>query len=271
MQLEQFIVFFNLIWLIPLYPLLAFAIIILGLNRKKKTSAWLAVGAMAVATAHSWVITFTAVTASLAADPHHGVHVDGWQMPIPWIPTGFTVFYTGFGVDGLTAAMLFMVPFVCMLIFIYAVEYMEGYEAEYGRYSRFFAYVSLFAAGMLILVIANNLMLLFMAWELMGLCSYLLIGFWFEKSYPDEEEIHTPHNPIQALMFWRYAGPQKIAPKLAALKAFLTTRVGDVLFFAGMLILWAYAGTLTFSELFEPEMLIFLNETTLWGGSRWQR
>jgi len=161
--------------------------------------------------------------------------------------------------------MLFMVPFVCMLIFIYASEYMEGYEAQFGRYSRFFAYVSLFAAGMLLLVIADNLLLLFMAWEVMGLCSYLLIGFWFEKTYPDEDEVVTPANPVQALQFWKYAGPDKVAPRLAALKAFLTTRIGDVLFFGGMLILWSYAGTLTFRELFAPETLEHLTEVTVWG------
>jgi NADH-quinone oxidoreductase subunit L len=255
---------FNLIWLIPLYPLLAFLIIVLGLNRNQKASAGLAVGAMVVATVHSWSITFATI-ASYFADSHHGVHVDGWQMVVPWLPTGYNVFNMGFAVDGFTASMLFMVPFVCLLIFIYASEYMEGYEAEFGRYSRFFAYVSLFAAGMLLLVIADNLLLLFMAWEIMGLCSYLLIGFWFEKTYPDTDELATPANPIQALQFWKYAGPDKIPPKLAALKAFITTRIGDVLLFGGMLLLWSYAGTLNFRELFQPEMLERLTEATIWG------
>ena len=257
-------VFFNTIWLIPVYPLLAFAIIILGLNRNKKASAQLAVIAIGLAWIHSWIIVASTVGA-LAADAHHGIHIDGWELQFPWIPIGFSLFFMGFAVDGLTAAMLFMVPFVCLMIFIYAMEYMEGYEEEYGRYARFFAYISLFASGMLWLVIADNLLLLFMAWEIMGLCSYLLIGFWFEKSYPDEAEINTPHNPIQALLFWRYAGPDKISPRLAGLKAFLTTRIGDALLFAGMLILWAYTGTLTFRELFEPEMLEHLSEVTLWG------
>ncbi len=256
--------FFNFIWLIPVYPLLAFAIIILGLNRNKKASAGLAIAAIALATVHSWIITFN-TAAAYAADAHHGIHIDGWQLVVPWLPEGYSVFNMGFAVDGFTAAMLFMVPFVCTLIFIYAAEYMEGYEAQFGRYSRFFAYVSLFAAGMLALVIADNLLLLFIAWEIMGLCSYLLIGFWFEKTYPDEAEVETPHNPIQALFFWRYAGPDKIAPRLAGLKAFLTTRIGDTLLFAGMLILWSYAGTLTFREIFEPAMLEHLTEVTLWG------
>ncbi len=256
----------NLIWLIPIYPLLSFILIVVfGINRNKKASAWLAIGSMALATIHSWIIFFEAVGA-YAADAHHGIHVDGWRLPIPWLPTGSTIFEMGFAVDGFTAAMLFMVPFVCTLIFIYASEYMEGYEEEFGRYSRFFAYVSLFASGMLWLVIADNLLLLFIAWEVMGLCSYLLIGFWFEKKYPDTDELSTPSNPISGLfLFWRQAGPEKIPPKLAALKAFMTTRVGDTLFFAGMLILWSYAGTLTFREIFAPEMLEHLSEVTLWG------
>ncbi len=256
--------FFNFIWLIPIYPLLAFLIIILGLNRNKKASAWLAVGAIFLATVHSWLITFGTVNAYLA-DAHHGSHIDGRGLDFDWLSMGYIIFNMGFAVDGFTAAMLFMVPFVCLMIFIYATEYMEGYEEQFGRYSRFFAYVSLFASGMLWLVIADNLLLLFMAWEIMGLCSYLLIGFWFEKDYPDADEVETPHNPIQALIFWAYAGPDKISPRLAALKAFLTTRIGDVLFFSGMLILWSYAGTLTFRELFEPEMLEHLAEVTLWG------
>ena len=266
-------ILFDFIWLIPIYPLLAFVIIVLGLNKNKKASSGLAIGSMVLATIHSWLIAF-ATAAAYAADSHHGIHIDGWSETFPWVPIGFSEFYMGFAVDGLTAAMLFMVPFVCLMIFIYASEYMEGYDDtngydpqhhQFGRYSRFFAYVSLFASAMLMLVIADNLLLLFMAWEVMGLCSYLLISFWFEREYPNPEQVQTPHNPIQALMFWKYAGPDKISPRLAGLKAFMTTRIGDVLLFSGMLILWAYAGTLTFREIFEPEMLEHLNEVTLWG------
>ena len=128
-------ILFNLIWLIPVYPLLAFAIIVLGLNRSKKASAGLAVGAIAVATVHSWAIVAITI-AAYAADSHHGTHIDGWQMVVPWLPTGYNVFNMGFAVDGFTAAMLFMVPFVCLMIFIYATEYMEGYEQEFGQIGR---------------------------------------------------------------------------------------------------------------------------------------
>jgi NADH-quinone oxidoreductase subunit L len=193
------------------------------------------------------------------------IHIEGCDKSFNWIPTGKSWFVNGFAVDGFTALMLFMVPFVCTLIFTYATEYMEGYEEQFGRYSRFFAYVSLFAAGMLTLVIANNLLLLFIAWEIMGLCSYLLIGFWFERSYENSDfELETPRN-FQTFVYFLYPGPDKIAPKLAALKAFMTTRVGDVLFFCGLMLLWSYAGTLTFREVFQPAMLTYLTETTLWG------
>jgi len=81
-------IFFNLIWLIPLYPILAFLIIVLGLNRNKKASAGLAIGAMALATLHSWIIV-AATVAAYRADSHHGTHIDGWQLVVPWLPTGY--------------------------------------------------------------------------------------------------------------------------------------------------------------------------------------
>ncbi|MFQ5612459.1 MAG: NADH-quinone oxidoreductase subunit L [Anaerolineae bacterium] len=242
---------YSLTPLIPLFPLLAFAIIILGANRNNRLSAGLAVGAMGLSTLVAWLIVFAG--AIFGAGAHevqleglaHGLHLN---TAIPWLPVGDSLadwFRLGYEIDGFGAAMLFMVPFVCLMIFIYASEYMEGYNEEYPRYARFFAYVSLFGAAMLALVIADNLLLLFIAWEIMGLCSYLLIGFWYEKTYPD---------------------PRQITPKRAALKAFLTTRVGDVLLFAGMLFLFVHTGTLTFREIFEPEVLDRLaHEVTIWG------
>ena len=111
--------------------------------------------------------------------------------------------------DPLTAVMLVMVTFVSLLIFIYSV----GYMATDDNFTRFFVSLSLFAAAMLGVVIANSLLLLFVCWELVGLASYLLIGFWF-------------HKPSAAA---------------AAKKAFITTRIGDVGFFLGML--WLYRTT----------------------------
>jgi NADH-quinone oxidoreductase subunit L len=217
---------FSLVYLIPIFPVLAFAIIVLGANKNNKLSAYLAIGSMVISTVLSWLV----ILATLA---DHHIQVEGWSLSFPWMPTGTEIFNMGFAVDGFTAAMLFMVPLVCLLIFIYSAEYMEGDP----RYARFFAYVSLFAFGMLTLVVAENLLLLFIAWEIMGLCSYLLIGFWYERE----------------------------SAKKAALKAFLTTRIGDVLLFSGMLILYAQTQTLTFREIFEPAVLEHLSNTMMWG------
>jgi NADH-quinone oxidoreductase subunit L len=216
----------TLLPIIPIFPVLAFAVIILWTNKDNRLSANLAIGSLVLSTILSW---FVFIVAAL----NHDIQVDGVSLNFPWLPAGTDFFYMGFALDGFTAAMLFMVPFVCLLIFIYASGYMEGDP----RYARFFAYVSLFAFGMLALVVADNLLLLFMAWEIMGLCSYLLIGFWYEKD----------------------------SAKKAALKAFLTTRIGDVLLFAGMLLLYVHSGTLTFREIFEPTSLERLAEISIWG------
>ncbi|MEM7031259.1 MAG: NADH-quinone oxidoreductase subunit L [Chloroflexota bacterium] len=216
-----------LVPLIPVFPLLAFVIIVFWSNPNKELSARVAIGGIGLSTVFSWIVFGITLT-----DWHH-MQIEGWSMPLDWLPAGDSIFRMGFAVDGFTAIMLFMVPFVCTLIFIYASEYMEGDP----RYSRFFAYVSLFAFGMLTLVVADNLLMLFMAWEVMGLCSYLLIGFWFEKE----------------------------SARKAALKAFLTTRVGDVLLFGGMLLLYSELGTLTFREMFSDESLQHLNQVFLWG------
>jgi NADH-quinone oxidoreductase subunit L len=122
----------------------------------------------------------------------------------------------GWVLDPLTACMIVMVTFVGALIFIFSV----GYMTEDENFTRFFCFLSLFAAAMLGLVIANNLLLLFMCWELVGLASYLLIGFWY-------------HKPSAAA---------------AAKKAFIVTRIGDIGFFIGILWLYSETGTLLFYD-----------------------
>src|SRR5205085_10939354 len=133
-----------------------------------------------------------------------------------WLQMGSASLPMGIGLDALTAVMLVMVTFVGLLIFIFSA----GYMARDAGFTRFFAFLSLFAAAMLGVVIANDLLLFFMSWELVGLASYLLIGFWFFK-------------------------PQAAA---AARKAFLTTRIGDVGLFVGMLWLFSASGTLLFYD-----------------------
>ena len=134
----------------------------------------------------------------------------------PWLQFGGEWLQLGWMLDPLTAVMLVMVSFVGLLIFIYSV----GYMAHDENFTRFFCFLSLFAGAMLGVVVANNLVLLFMCWELVGLTSYLLIGFWY-------------HKPAAAA---------------AAKKAFITTRTGDLAFLVGIVWLYSQAGTLLFYD-----------------------
>ena len=221
---------FNLAWLVPIPPFLAFAAIILYLNPNKKLSARTAIGAAAISWVIGWAIAFAAYFT-----PEFGEHPV--EKVLFTIPTGATELGIGYAVDPANALMLFMVPFLLLMIFIYSSGYMtfpghldpkeypEAYkEGKDPRYSRFFAYISLFATGMLGLVVADNLVSFFIFWEIMGLCSYLLIGFWFEKD----------------------------SAKKAAFKAFITTRIGDTIMLIGMMLLYVKSepSSLRFADLF---------------------
>ena len=237
--------FFNLTWLIPLFPLLAFAIIVLWANENRRLSTWIAWIGIGLSWILGWIVFFSTFAATRELTPPRGVY----RLPLYGIPAGSTELQLGFQVDTLTGVMLFMVPFVCLMIFIYSKGYMNFGTAEVDpRYSRFFAYISLFACGMLGLVVSDNFVTLLVFWEIMGLCSYLLIGFWFDKSYAD---------------------PNRITPKQAGLKAFLTTRIGDTLMLAGILLLYSQVGTLTFREVFSEETLHTLATTYAFGGVPW--
>ena len=135
-----------------------------------------------------------------------------------WMVVGDLKMEIGFLVDGLTAMMMCVVTFVSLMVHIYTVGYMEEDEG----YNRFFAYISLFTFSMLMLVMSNNMLQLFFGWEAVGLVSYLLIGFWFNK-------------------------PSAI---FANMKAFLVNRVGDFGFILGIGLLAAYTGTLNYGETF---------------------
>ena len=140
-------------------------------------------------------------------------------------------------VDPATVIMLVMVPIAVLMIFIYSI----GYMAHDPRQSRFFALISLFAGAMLTLVVADNVLLLFVGWEIMGVCSYLLIGFWFEKE----------------------------SAYKAAIKAFTTTRIADVVMLLGIAYLYSVTGTLSFRDImYNPEALDMLATTTpiIFGG-----
>ncbi len=196
------------LWLIPALPIFASGVIAMLKQPMRKLSATLAIGSLSCSLLLS-LFAFGHVLAGWA----DGAAVRE-TVNFTWIRVGTAHVDLGWILDPLAAVMLVMVTFVGLLIFIYST----GYMAQDENYTRFFCFLSLFAGAMLGVVIANSLLLLFMCWELVGLTSYLLIGFWYQK-------------------------PSAAA---AAKKAFLTTRVGDVFFLLGMVWLFAQTGTLLF-------------------------
>ena len=145
----------------------------------------------------------------------------GHQTSFPlytWLTSGKLDIHIGFSIDRLTAVMLLLVTTVSSLVHIYTIGYMHG---EPG-YARFFSYIALFTFSMLMLVMADNLLQLFVFWEAVGLCSYLLIGHWYERP----------------------------AACAAATKAFIVNRVGDFGFMLGLLLVWYSFGSLDYHEIF---------------------
>jgi NADH-quinone oxidoreductase subunit L len=232
-----------LIWLIPLPPLLAFALIVLFTNKNKALSHSVAIGAALL----SWLGAMIVFVRALGVE-HFGEHP--FAQSVDWLPTGDTWLKIGVLIDPLSATVLFFVAWCVLMIFLYSVGYHNfGQPAgdhdhpglpphgasAHGHtvpsiepmYSRFFAFISLFAFGMLTLVVSDNLLTLFVGWEIMGLCSYLLIGFWYGKE----------------------------SAKNAAIKAFMTTRIGDVFMLLGISYLYSATGTLSFREIFTEETL----------------
>ncbi|RIX82756.1 NADH-quinone oxidoreductase subunit L [Acidovorax cavernicola] len=170
---------------------------------------------------HSLTILGVFVAFVISALTLKSVIVDGArfnQTLYEWMIVGGLKMEVGFLVDGLTAMMMCVVTFVSLMVHIYTIGYME----EDDGYNRFFSYISLFTFSMLMLVMSNNMLQLFFGWEAVGLVSYLLIGFWFNK-------------------------PTAI---FANMKAFLVNRVGDFGFILGIGLIAAYAGTLNYGEAF---------------------
>lgn len=195
-------------WLVPLLPFLAFAAIGLGLNRNPRLSAWLSILAAGASLGLSVVIGLAVYSAPPGQVWEGGVR---WlEMPGLQVPMGVMI-------DSLSAVMLLVVTVVALLVQVYSLGYMEGDPG----FASYFAYHSLFAGSMLGLVVASNFGQIFVFWELVGMCSYLLIGFWFER--PSARD--------------------------AAIKAFVTNRVGDFGFLLGILFLAITFGTLDFGEL----------------------
>ena len=170
------------------------------------------------------IVSLAMVTLSWVFSMYLFVHVFGhrhealdWNA-FSWITSGTFHVTWGFHVDSLTAIMLLVVSTIGMLVHYYSIGYMRGDQGYY----RFFAYLNLFMFAMYILVLANNYLLMFLAWEGVGLCSYLLISFWFTRK----------------------------APSQAGKKAFLVNRIGDFGFMLGMLLMFLTFGSLQFTHVF---------------------
>lgn len=194
-------------WIIPLLPLAAFVLVLWWGERLPGRGAYVSIAGIVLAGAAGIKVLLEVMG---------GAHAD---LTYQWAVLGSRPLTVGFIVDPLSAVMLAMVGIVASLITIYSVGYMQGDP----RFARFFAYLSLFQFSMLFLILADNFLFMYTGWELVGLCSYLLIGFWFER-------------PSAAR---------------AALKAFITTRVGDFSMMIGILILFLHTGTVAFSGIFK--------------------
>ncbi len=212
--------FLSFLWLIPLFPLATAALMLLvGRRIPKPGVSLLCVGSVGV----SFVCALGAVRELLAADPEHRVFQQilfEWLAPGPMqTSAGHAVRFVadwGFLLDPLSCVMVLVVTGVGFLIHVYSVGYM-GHE---GGYYRFFGYMNLFMFAMLTLVLANNMLLLFVGWEGVGLCSYLLIGFYFLKKSASD----------------------------AGKKAFIVNRIGDAGFILGILLVAGTLGTIRFTS-----------------------
>ena len=203
----------ELLFLVPVIPFASFIwLVIVGPRTSRNAIAAVGVGAIAACTVISLLIT----GAYLVSPPVGGSFT---QVLWTWISVdGFTP-QVAFYLDALSLIMMLVVSFVSFVIHLYSAEFMLENEG----YSRFFAYMNLFVASMMTLLLANNLLLLYLGWEGVGLCSYLLIGFWYQDS----------------------------ANGAAAQKAFIVTRVGDTAFAIGLFLLFTHLGTLDIQPLMQ--------------------
>jgi NADH-quinone oxidoreductase subunit L len=198
----------KLVALVPLLPLIG--VLINGLfGMKIRGRAHLvAVSASGLSCLVAFLVFFLAI----------GGHTLDWDV-YSWLKVGDFQVPIGFLVDPLSAVMMLVVTFVGFLIHVYSVGYMHDDRG----YARFFTYLNLFMFSMLVLVLANNYLLMFLGWEGVGLCSYLLIGFWYEKKSAAD----------------------------AGKKAFVVNRIGDAGFLLGLFLIWSTFGSLKYAEVFK--------------------
>lgn len=206
-----------LVWLVPLFPTAATLLNgLLGRRVIRDRAGHVATVAMLGSLVVSLLCIFDIINTRQPYD------VDYYT----WMAAGSLHLSVGFYVDQLTAVMLFVVSFVGTVIFVYAIGYMHGHPG----YWRFFTYMPLFATMMFVLILGNSLPVLFVGWEGVGLCSYLLIGYFYDRDYAAQ----------------------------AGRKAFIVNRIGDFGFLVGMLLLYWTLGSLKFTEIFEhaPETYV---------------
>ena len=206
----------DLVWLIPLFPAVGFlfnGLIGKLFNLDKRIVSWVACSALGLSFLFSILIFFSLLKLSPEA---RAVVPD--IVLFDWIVSGGLKAVVGYKVDQLSIIMALVVSGVSFFIHIYSVGYMH----DDPGFTRYFAYLNLFVFMMLTLVLANNFLLMFVGWEGVGLCSYLLIGFWFDRD----------------------------APANAGKKAFVVNRVGDFGFLLAMFLIFAHLGTLEFNGVF---------------------
>ena len=202
---------FGICLIILLLPLVSFVVLVFLSKRLPRGGDWLANILMGISLCLAWYVFFTVIVGE--ADP------DFLETgAISWFSIGPGNATWGFHIDNLTVVMLVVVTVVSFFVHLYSIGYMHG-EDYYGRY---FSYLGLFSFSMLLLVLCDNLLLLYVSWELVGFTSYLLIGFFFRRP----------------------------AAADAGKKAFITTRIGDVGMFIGLMMIYKQTGTLNYTEVF---------------------
>ncbi|UCC65938.1 MAG: NADH-quinone oxidoreductase subunit L [Deltaproteobacteria bacterium] len=212
----------ELVWLIPLFPAMGFlfnGLIGRWYNLDKRIVSWVACSVLGL----SFLFSILVFSSLLRLPPDARAAVPD-KVLFDWIVSGGLKTVVGYKIDPLSIVMAMVVSGVSFFIHIYSVGYMH----DDPGFTRYFSYLNLFVFMMLTLVLANNFLLMFVGWEGVGLCSYLLIGFWFERD----------------------------APANAGKKAFVVNRVGDFGFLLGIFMIFAHLGTLEFNEVFAKAHLL---------------
>src|SRR5436305_4291877 len=208
-------------------------------------SGYLSVVIMALACIYSWILMLNSAGLISVAPPLPTQGISLTQISYAWCQNidttnncfGLGSYVIAFHLDNMTIVMLVVVTSITLLVQFYS----QGYMERSAGYARFFAYLSLFAFSMLTIVFAANFLVIFIGWELVGLSSYLLIGFWFNKRSKPAED--------------------RLSPASASIEAFIANRVGDVGFIIGIMILFVNTGTFNFSQL--PTAVMHMDKAVL--------